>query len=61
MTTTTNKTKAVSLDELWESAPISDCASRTLGDRIFNPESLTNLRVNFSGARSMMQSIGNRK
>lgn len=38
-----HKTKEVSLDELWESAPISDCASRTLGDRIFNPESLTNL------------------
>ncbi|WP_373545781.1 DUF6544 family protein [Chamaesiphon sp.] len=39
----THKTKEVSLDELWESTPISDCASRTLGDRIFNLESLTNL------------------
>ncbi len=35
MTTTTHKTKEISLDELWESAPISE--------RIFNPASLTNL------------------
>jgi hypothetical protein len=35
MTATTHKTKEVSIDELWESAPISE--------RIFNPESLTNL------------------
>ena len=35
MTATTNKTKEVSLDELWESAPISQ--------RIFKPESLTHL------------------
>jgi hypothetical protein len=35
MTTTTHKTKEVSIDELWESAPISE--------RIFNPESLSNL------------------
>jgi hypothetical protein len=39
----THKTKEVSLDELWESAAVGDCASRTLGERIFNPESLTNL------------------
>jgi hypothetical protein len=34
MTATTNKTKAVSLDELWASAPISE--------QIFNPAALTN-------------------
>ena len=35
MTTTTNKPADISLDELWESAPISE--------RIFNPAALTHL------------------
>jgi hypothetical protein len=43
MTVAINKTKQISLDELWDSAPISDCASRTLGERFFDPESLAHL------------------
>ena len=37
MTATTNKTTDISLDELWESAPI--------GEQIFNPASLINLNT----------------